>query len=230
MDIKDYVPNPGDIIVGDGYDWSAWLQHAVNGYGATHGCVVTYPDGSIKMPMVLSSEYNGCVHMLWTKFCSDPKYNIWLYNVIGVTEEEVNHALDYLEANYLDVPYAFLAWPWFGWKSLWDNVLNPLGKKFKILSWLYHDVSTENNWFTRNVFCTKQTWIYMDKFSELHPEKWIKLRGILHNWMPDTFQPMNLKTMLQQNPDIFRLEVKRENGIFFMHLNDILIDASTLTY
>lgn len=220
-DIKDFIPTPGTIIVGDGHDWSAWLQHMVNGKGATHGCVVTYPDGSAdaQMPMVLSAEYNGCVHVLWSNFVEDSSYNLWLYEIIGMSQKEKNIGLNAIEAKFLDVPYAYFAWPWFGWASLWNNVLNPLGKSLG-LKWLYHDIDSENNWFTKNVFCTKQTWIFMDDAASAAAKVWSNLLRIIHGWMPDTFQPMQLKNMLIDNPTIFRLVAKRESGVFTIYPNE----------
>ena len=213
MDIKDFIPQTGDIIVGQGHDWSAKLQALTNGVGATHGCVVTFPDGSNHdIPMVLSSEYNGCVHMHWQDFCSDPTYNIWVYRIIGLTTEEINYGQNQCEIKFLDVPYAYLAWPWFGWKALWNKALNPLGKALH-LSWFHHDVDTENNWFTKNVFCTKQTYIFIDDATGIHPDTWKALRTIFHQWLPDTFQPMELKDVCSTNPTLFKLIIQRVNGI-----------------
>ena len=201
----------GNIIVGDGSDIFDKLQHIVNGKGATHGCFFTYPTGSKRdMPLVLSAEYNGCVHILWkTFFDDDETYNVWCYSIKEATQEEINYALDYCTNLFLNDSYAYLAWPWFGWKRLWESFLNPLGKKFKFLNWIHHDISTENNWFTKHVFCTKQTYIYLDKLTELYPKKWENLRNILHQWLPDTFQPMELKKMLEDNPTIFNWEFQR---------------------
>jgi len=219
MEAKDFTIRPGLIIVGNGHDWSAWLQHVVTGKAldgrkATHGCNTTFPTGSRRqISLVLSAEINGAVHIRWEEFCSDPKYDFWIYEVIGITEEEINHALDYDEVAFLNVPYAYLAWPWFGWRALCNRVINPLGKKLG-LKWLYHDTNKENNWWTHHVFCTKQEWLHMDEFSELHPEKWGKWREELHNLLPDTFSPIDLTNMLINYPDIFRLIAKQENGVF----------------
>ena len=35
----------GWILVGEGHDITDKLQYLVNGKGASHGCVITFPDG-----------------------------------------------------------------------------------------------------------------------------------------------------------------------------------------
>jgi hypothetical protein len=218
-DISEFVPSIGSIILGDGHDFTAGLQHFVNGkckdgHGRTHGCNTTYPGGSTnQFAMVLSAEINGDVHELWTKFCNDDsKYNIWVYEIVGMTKEEIEYGLDYLEKTFLNVSYAFWAWPWFGWKALVNRVINPLAD-WTGIKWLHHDINTENNWFTKNVFCTKQEWIYLDKSSEIHPSNWTELRNILHEYSPDTFDPVDLGNITLTYPKFFKLTAQRIDGI-----------------
>jgi hypothetical protein len=141
-------PMVGLIIFGEGHDFTGKLQKITNGkakdgHYKTHTCQTTYPTGSKRdLPLVLSSEINGCVHVPWGQFLSDSTYNIWVYKMVGMSDEEIFAGLDYSESTYLNMPYAFLAWPWFGWKALVNRVINPLGEKLG-LKWLHHDIHTE---------------------------------------------------------------------------------------
>jgi hypothetical protein len=208
-----FTPQTGDIIDGRGHDVSAKIQEFVNGKGWTHGCVVTYPIGSQRdISLVRSAEANGCVHVWWEKFLNeDTTYDIWVYRIQGITKHEIELGLDTCEKKFLNEKYAYLAWPWFGWASLWNNVLNPLGKKLK-LKWLYHDVNSENNWFTKHVFCTKDVYTFLETSTGIYPPMWKELRGTLHQQLPDTFQPMQLRKLIADYPDIFKLEFCREDG------------------
>jgi hypothetical protein len=110
------------------------------------------------------------------------------------------------------MPYALLAWPWFGWKALVNRVINPLGEKLG-LKWLHHDIHTENNWFTRNIFCSKQDYKSIDTSSGVYPERWKKLRNDLHDYMPDTCDPVDLANVAYDNPDVFELQFQRVDGV-----------------
>jgi hypothetical protein len=224
MSVYNYIPKPGSILVGDGHGFTSWLQHTVNGKGATHGCHISYPDGSKKdMPLVLSAEYNGVVHEWWHKFVSDNTYNFWLYEVVEATQEEINWALDYCEREFLNDKYAYLSWPWFGWCALWKKVLNPLGV---FLHLWYYNIDKEHNWYFKDCFCTEQEWHFMkqlivENFGTRSREKvflgktWAdKLYELLFNYFPDTFQPIQLKMLLNTNPDIFKLVAQRVDGVF----------------
>jgi hypothetical protein len=203
---------PGDLIVGDGHGFTAALQHWVNGKGATHGCVVTYPTGSKQdIPLLLSAEYNGVVHETWDNFIKDPKYNFWVYEIIGGTQEENYHALDYGERTFLGDVYGYASWLWFGWAGLWIKILNPIGR-FLHLKFLQHDVLSENNWFTKGTFCTEHCWYHIYKYTELHPTQWVDIRTKICNQYPDTFQPIQWTNLLQDKR-YFRLKWQRVNGV-----------------
>ena len=181
----------GWILVGEGHDITDKLQYLVNGKGASHGCVITFPDGSKQnMTMVLSAEYNGVVHALWNKWASDTKYNYWLYEIIGATEEQINHALDYCEDHFLNAKYAYLSWIWFGYKSL--------------MEFLHINVHKQHNWYFKDCFCTEHVYYFMLEAGV--PQE------LLKDWYPDTFQPMNLKNLLINNPSLFKLISQRVDG------------------
>ena len=214
MDIKDYIPKKGTILVGDGHDVTAKLQHWTNGPGATHGCHITYPTGADRdIPLVMSNEYNGAVHVVWKKFVGDPTYNIWLYEIVGATEEEINHALDYCEREFLNDKYAYLSWPWFGYKALWEKVLNPV---LNVLTFgrVHYNIDKQHNWYFKDSFCTEQEYYFLDEVSGWDPSRWGKLRGLLKQYFPDTFQPIQFKATLTGNLDIFRLIAQRVDGVF----------------
>jgi hypothetical protein len=208
-----FVPQFGDLVVGDGYGLTSNIQHFVDGPGATHGCVVTYPDGAERdMPIVLSAEYNGVVHELWEKFISDIKYNIWVYRIINATSKEIKYSLDKCERNFLNDKYAYLSWIWFGYCAMWKKVLNPI---LKILTFgkVQYNIDKEHNWYFKDCFCTEHTYYYMTYITELVVNKWTKLKELLSKYFPDTFQPIQYKSLLVQNPDIFKLVYQRINGI-----------------
>jgi hypothetical protein len=206
------ILTPGNLIVGDGHDFTAKLQHLVNGKGATHGCTITYPTGAGRdITLALSAEYNGVVHSTWEKFLPDDNYNFWIYEIIDATQEELQYALDYCEKEFLNDKYGWSSWLWFGWAGLWQRVLNPIGR-FLHIGFLQHNVLSENNWFTAGTFCTEHTYWFLTKITELHPEKWGKLREILKQYFPNTFQPIQFRDLLQDK-NLFRLKMQRVNKI-----------------
>ena len=203
----------GDHFVGDGHDWSAALQHFCNGPGATHGCVVTFPGCSKgDMKMVLSAEYNGIVHEPFVKLIEDPKYNFWIFRVTIALPEEINYAGDYCEREFLDDKYAYFSWPWFGWYALWKRILNPALKFFNE-KWQYN-IDKEHNWYFKDCYCTEHTWWNLKKLTELceGSPRWAKLVKLLAEHFPDTFQPVEYRFLLMNNPDIFKLIAQRIDG------------------
>lgn len=214
MDAKDFFPKPGLIIVGEGHSLTDKLQYFFNAPGprASHGCNGTYPNGSeFDMGMLLTAEYNGVVHMLWEKFCNDLTYNFWAYEIRSATTAEIDYAVDYCEKEFLNDKYAYLSWPWFAYAALWRRVLNPIARFLHLPE---YNIDKEHNWYFKDCFCTQQVWWLMKKVTELVPENWQALEKLLSKYFPDTFHPMQLRPMLEQNPEIFRLVAKRVDGVF----------------
>lgn len=205
--MNKYSPLPGDIIIGAGHNFTDKLQYFFNGSGASHGCVITYPNGANHgIPMILSAEYNGVVHVLWDKFMDDPTYNVWVYRIKGAGPEQVANALDFCEKEFLNDKYAYLSWPWFGYKSLWDHVLNPA---LRFLHLPQYNISKQHNWYFKDCFCTEHVYYFMLQIVNSDPVRFKNLHILLSPFFPDTFQPQDLKQMAIRNPDIFELQYSR---------------------
>lgn len=208
MTLQEFVPSPGMGIVGYGHDITGKIQNFTNGGTATHGCIIPYPAGSKQdIPIVFTAEYNGVINMLWSEFIKDPKYGLKVVELKGAWKEEIDYSLDKCIKEYLDDPYAYLSWPWFGWAAIWNRGVNPIGKKWE-LDWMYYDVNAEHNWFTKNCFCTEQVYSYYWWLSDLHPERWGSLRRGLGPFYADTYQPVEWDK-LSSDEDLFRVVLTR---------------------
>lgn len=214
MDIKDFKPLPGDMIAGCGKGFTAWLQkingRANDGRYWTHGAEVTYPTGSSgQIDIVASAEINGNVHMRWNEVIEDPSYDIIVVRIKGVTKAETENALDYGDATFLNDSYGWKSWPWFGWKALWDRVINPIW--IKVFGSKLHDVDLEDNWWTAGTFCTERIWWHLKKVIQVNPKRWNRLQEAIQKYFPNTFQPIQWRNLMMSED--FEIVMQRLDGI-----------------
>jgi len=180
---------------------SAFLQHHLVGTG-THAFIVGYPQGSRNdIPTVFESDMR-VGYDLWSNYLKDTNYDMWIYQIVGVTQEEVNYALDYCIKNFLGDAYGYLEWLYFPYQTFCRKIL-------------HKDVRNQKNWLTAGVICTELWWWYIWALTGgfVFTSRWIKLRSIIDQWNPDTLTANDVLHICQDNPDIFCLQMKRENGI-----------------
>jgi hypothetical protein len=193
------VNNPSAGLVGWGDAQTgapAFLQHRLVGTG-THAFIIDYPDGSHHdIARVFESDMRVS-NDLWTNYLTAKKYNFFLYEIIGVTPEEVAHAMDKCKRKFLGDSYGYTEWLYFPYAMLCRKL--PFVK----------DIRKQSNWFKNwlvaGVICTELWYWFMWYITELHPERWNKLRAILDQWSPDVLTANDVMHILQQNTDLFRL-------------------------
>jgi hypothetical protein len=162
--------------------------------------------------MLRSAEYTGIVHETWDKFFhADLAYNFWIFRLKGVTKAAIEYSLDRGERELLNAKYAYFSWPWFGYKALWDRVLNPTLKVVTFGKYQYN-INKEHNWYFKDCYCTEDVWHTLDWMLDMFPIP--KLQELLNKYFPDTYDPLEFRELLFGNPDLFELVAKRENGVF----------------
>jgi hypothetical protein len=202
------LSNPPTGLVGAGNGKtgiSAFLQHHLVGTG-THAFIIGYPEGSKKdIPVVFESDMRVGFDT-WENYLNDKEYDIWLYSINGVKKEEIEYALDYCYRKLMGVTYGFFEWLWFPYRMFCEKILHT-------------DVRKQKNWFKKwavdSCICTELFWWFLWAITGgvVVNTKWSKLRAILDQWSPDTLTANDTLHILENNPDIFKLEMKRVNGV-----------------
>jgi hypothetical protein len=226
----EFYIKPGYLIVGNGHDLTSKIQHICNGKAldgsyATHGCTITWPTGWVdKYPLVLSAEYNGVVHEFWDRFINnDTKYDIWVYEIVGLPQYSLIKALDYCEKEFLNDKYAYLSWPWFAYAAIIRRLINPT---LRFLHIKPINIDKEHNWYFKDCFCTAHCWHYIYKAIECFLHDYTKpefqdAMAELVQYYPDTFQPVQYKNLLLNHPKCFKLKWQRVDGVIsFGNLNN----------
>jgi hypothetical protein len=200
------INNPTTGLIGWGNSKSgvsAALQHAVVGTG-THTFVVDYPSGSNdNIPQVFESD-RRVGNEPWINYLNMKEYDMRLYSVIGITKEEIAYALDYIKIKFMGKTYGYTQWLWFPYKMICEKV-------FKV------NVNKQTNWFKNwlvsGLVCHEITWWNLSKVVECNPVKWTKLAELINQYKADTITSTDFTHLLERNPDVFKLEMSRENEI-----------------
>jgi hypothetical protein len=182
---------------------SAFLQHHLVGTG-THAFIIGCPIGSKQdIPIVFESDMRVSFD-LWQNYLNDTNYDMWIYSIKGITQEEIAYSFDKCVRTFLGDAYGYAEWLWFPYRMVCEKIL-------------HLDVRKQNNWFKRwamkSSICTELGWWFLWFVTELNPEKWTALREILCRWNPDALTANDWLHILEDNKDIFQLELQRINRI-----------------
>ena len=201
IDVRYQFPPPGLVGNANSKTFFAFLQHIFCGPGVSHAFCITYQDGYARtIPMVFEADMT-VTHTPFSRYLADKTVDFWLYSIIGETPEEMVHSLDKCIEEFSGVSYGFTNTIWFVWE--WFN---------RVV--LHRDVRHEKNWFTDGIICTELWYYRMWYMTELHPERWTKLRAILQEWNPDTIQAYDTMKIMTGNPDIFKPYGKFISGVY----------------
>ncbi|MFA5395539.1 MAG: hypothetical protein WC346_05905 [Methanogenium sp.] len=180
----------------------AFLQHRLVGVG-THAFIIGYLSGSQNNIQTVFESDMRVSYDLWSNYLKNAKYDMWIYEVIGLTQEEIEYAMDYCIYTFLGDAYGYLEWFYFPYQMFCRKILR-------------HDIRKNPNWFSKwlmnGVICTELAWWFLWKATELHPEKWIELRDILKQWSPDTLTSNDWLHILEDHPNIFKIRMRRINN------------------
>jgi len=199
------LTNPQTGYVGSGNTktgFSAFLQHRLVGTG-THAFIIDYPTGSKEdIPQVFESDMRVS-NDTWQHYLDDPNFDIWLYSINGATPKEIAYALDFCKKEFLGDVYGYAEWLWFPYRMFCQKIL-------------HIDVRKQDNWFKRwalkGCICTELYWHFVDKLTELHPERYLKLRSILSEFNPDAMTANDVLHLQEDNPDLFTLMFVKMDG------------------
>jgi hypothetical protein len=204
--MKDILNPPiGLFGVGDGQSGiSAFLQHHLVGVG-THFFAIGYSQGcNFNIPCVFESDQR-VGYALWSSYISDTKYNMRLYSLIGATEQEIKHALDYCIKEFLGLSYGYTQWLWFPYHMFCEKILR-LKNVDKQKNWF-------KNWIVKGMVCDELFWWLALAVSNCDPQKWAGLRLILDQYNPDALTSRDVWKILESNPKYFKLEFERMDEV-----------------